>query len=78
MCISHPFYSLCPFIPFLLSSTNPALGLPLPLHSYFSWLHLSLSHSLLLLTSRYLEVLLEERAKRDSLAHRQDTEHIGN
>lgn len=37
-----------------------ALDFSPSLISYFRWLHLSLSHSLLLLTSRYLEVSLGE------------------
>lgn len=45
-----PLFS--PFFHYLYHST---VGLPPPLLSYFRWLHLSLSHSLLLLTSRYLE-----------------------
>lgn len=60
---------------------HSALGLPPSLLSYFRWLHLSLSHSLLLLTSRYLEVSLGDTKKshlekeQDSLAHREGIEH---
>ncbi len=49
-----------PFSPFFHYLYHSALGLPPPLICYFRWLHLSLSHSLLLLTSRYLEVSLED------------------
>lgn len=45
---------------------HSARGLSPPLLSYFGWPHLSLSHSLLLLTSRYLELSPGGRASRDS------------
>ncbi len=54
--LSLSIFSLCyHLIPFFHYLYHSALGLSPSLRSYFRWLHLSLSHSLLLLTSRYLE-----------------------
>lgn len=75
--------SLCTLIISLLSSflsllsiTSTTLGLPPPLPSYFRWLHLSLSHSLLLLTSRYFEVSLE-REPTATLMHTETVQSTG-
>lgn len=65
--LSTPYISLqSSFSPIFHYLCHSALGLPPALISYFRWLHLSLSHSLLLLTSRYSEVKKEPK---ETLAH---------